>query len=303
MINDAGTGGSDNASDRASKAPVVEDEGRKPKRRKKVKEEHGEEETPKKKKKKSSRKTAAAETPAPVEVSNFGIQTPQPTPALRSNGPTEDNYEPRDATPDNEINSSSRLVLPSCETQAECAIVKEEPRVEEITPSKEFSGRISPGWFRNERQPAPDIYRPFSPPLPPLGRLNGVYDIDFENSRSDTIVLSVQESRMWGGFHFGDVRGAFYLSQRPYHALEKESFDFEFRGITRDNIVRRGPGCTGKISFLGNGVIRGNSQLLVPGQLMGAFRGHKRFESSQRRPPRSPNSLKAEFESYLTRAR
>ncbi|KAL8969532.1 MAG: hypothetical protein Q9183_001956, partial [Haloplaca sp. 2 TL-2023] len=99
--------------------------------------------------------------------------------------------------------------------------------------------------------------------LPPLGLINGIYEVSCPEIESDfgddgfTIVLTLDSPSVWGQYDFGMFSGIFHIPQRPY-AASTDMFEFQWRGRENgEGEMSFGDGCIGGISFLGNGYIEG----------------------------------------------
>lgn len=95
-------------------------------------------------------------------------------------------------------------------------------------------------------------------PLPPLGLLNGRYDIDVaEWEHVDSgLILTMDGNALWGSFEFGPVRGIFHIEERPRRSSE-DTFGFEWRGEDDQDEHLGGSHDGSYIKFVGDGNVEG----------------------------------------------
>lgn len=149
--------------------------------------------------------------------------------------------------------------------------------------------------------PSPRIKKepPAAETLPPLGLLNGLYDLscptvehEFPYSLEPTLTLALQGDTLWGAYDLGHFTGILFLPSRPY-AASVDPIPFTWRG--RENGMGEmsfGPGCEGEIAFLGQGRVRG--WIGVYGRC--EFEGVRRGEMGT--AVRAAGHMRAEWEGY-----
>lgn len=140
-----------------------------------------------------------------------------------------------------------------------------------------------------------------STPLPPLGLVNGEYQIwssDLDQWRDYpeeefNLILGLAGNTLWGSYDFGMFHGIMHLEERPWSSSFKK-IPFKWRG--RESSEREmsfGPNCTGWIQFYGEGRICG--QINCYGNVR--FSG-QRISGEETQPPRSVQSMREEWNGY-----
>lgn len=100
--------------------------------------------------------------------------------------------------------------------------------------------------------------------LPPLGLLNGDYDIHCPLVTSEwprfgshfRMTLTLDGSSLWGSFDLGVINGVLFIDERPWQSSD-DCFDFTWRGNETDGPIVYGDSNRGWIKFLGGGRIDG----------------------------------------------
>ncbi len=164
--------------------------------------------------------------------------------------------------------------------------VKKEPSTR---PSSQINDEPDTDWSRN-------------PSSPPLGLINGLYDLScptVEDGWSCTdlkLILTLDGTTMWGAYDLGMFSGIIFLPNRPLQA-SNEPLPFTWCGRENgEGEMSFGQGCKGEISFLGNGNIEG--WISVYGRC--SFKGVRIREAGTM--VRSSRSMKEEWEGYNERA-
>lgn len=101
-------------------------------------------------------------------------------------------------------------------------------------------------------------------PLPPLGLLNGRYNIhctrlpDFVNDRGQDsgIIFTLDGNRLWGSFEIGPVSGILLLDERPWRSSHERLY-FRWRGEDEQGGEHDADDDGSYVKFLGDGEIAG----------------------------------------------
>lgn len=143
----------------------------------------------------------------------------------------------------------------------------------------------------------PNIKQETQPTAPPLGLINGIYDItcptieDEWNCQELTLILTLDSQTIWGAYDFDMFQGIMHFPQRPYSA--GQDMEFQWRGRdTSEGVMSFGDRNQGEITFLDGGEISG--WINVYGQC--EFQGVRRSSSTTRE--RSALSMRNEWDGY-----
>ena len=142
-----------------------------------------------------------------------------------------------------------------------------------------------------------------SPPLAPLGLINGEYEIhsrDLEEwpemypENEFRLALSLSDgTSVWGAYDFGMFFGIMYIPQRPQRASYMH-VPFQWRGRERgEGQMSFGPENKGWIRFLGNGRIEGEINCYGCARFSG-----QRISGRDPRAPRKPVDMQREWHGY-----
>ncbi|KAK3331911.1 hypothetical protein B0T19DRAFT_88796 [Cercophora scortea] len=111
--------------------------------------------------------------------------------------------------------------------------------------------------------------QPPSSQLPPLGLLNGRYDVHCIDSMPNShLILTLDGNALWGAFDIGPLSGVLRLDQRPYQSSHSPLY-FQWRGRDTQDGEHDETDDGSFIKFLGDGRIEGE---------IGFYRGMITFE-------------------------
>lgn len=173
--------------------------------------------------------------------------------------------------------------------------VKNEPGVKRETPVKK---RISVKKEELPTQATPPSPDPSTSQFPPLGLINGVYDINCPyiteqwDSEDLQLILAVDGSSAWGSYDFGMFEGILHFPLRPFSASQ-EPLHCHWRGRENgEGEMSFGDDNVGRVQFLGGGNIHGTLNLSGDCEFWGARRPGPAYS------PRSTASYRNEWESF-----
>lgn len=138
-------------------------------------------------------------------------------------------------------------------------------------------------------------------PLPPLGLVNGEYEIyssdlnQWPQFPEDefTLILGLAGNSMWGSYDFGMFHGIMHFEERPWSSSYKK-IQFTWRGRNNsEGEMSFGPNCTGWIQFYGEGRICGQLNCYGNARFSG-----QRISGEETQPPRSVQSMREEWNGY-----
>ncbi|KAK3682110.1 hypothetical protein B0T22DRAFT_276297 [Podospora appendiculata] len=118
----------------------------------------------------------------------------------------------------------------------------------------------------------PQSSQPPSSQLPPLGLLNGRYDVHCIDSMPNShLILTLDGNALWGAFDIGPLSGVLRLDQRPYQSSHSPLY-FQWRGRDTQDGEHDETDDGSFIKFLGDGRIEGEIGFY---HRMVTFEGHR----------------------------
>ncbi|KAL1835778.1 hypothetical protein VTJ49DRAFT_6089 [Mycothermus thermophilus] len=109
-------------------------------------------------------------------------------------------------------------------------------------------------------------------PLPPLGLLNGRYNVKCTaparfrdgNVGDSILIFTLEGNELWGYFEIGPLRGVLHLDERPWQS-SREKFFFDWRAEDHDGVRHCGTSAAPfeceYVVFLGDGEIAGELRM------------------------------------------
>lgn len=158
-----------------------------------------------------------------------------------------------------------------------------------------------PSGYSGSEDPGHDSDDGSRTPLPPLGLVNGEYEIYSAESNQwsafpeedFTLILGLAGNSKWGAYDFGMYHGIMHLEERPWSSSYKK-IPFKWRGRERgEGEMSSGLNCTGWIQFYGEGRICGQLNCYGNSRFSG-----QRISGEETQPPRSVQSMHEEWNGY-----